>query len=402
MEPNHTGQEYTTYASRLFREKYPEIRSLFGSALGVRILYLLKDGARSPFDLSETTGSSMPVLLTEINALMRENLVERVRNEYALTNSARIVASQAAAFAATVGMPASGRVRKCAEPEPAYEHGSSDECTDVGATIRAFYCARTVAGSLLALSDGKKTLSELSAVAGCMSDALIPRIRWLEAMGLLREEDGYVLTPAGERVAAEMEQFTATFAAVMRHRDFWNTHGLDRFPDFALHAFGDLADAEIIRDNQTNYLLNYEHYASLLAKAAHIHGLSTMANPSISDIITVRVAAGVPVELVISPTLADRIRRDPYREKIALLSTFEHMRFRVTELPIPMGMTVTDRCMSAKLFVRDGDTYDMQNGLFCTSPKAIDWGERLFAYYKEHSVPMEEYVRFAGRMPEDR
>jgi predicted transcriptional regulator len=53
--------------------------------------------------------------------------------------------------------------------------------------------------------------------------------------------------------------------------------------------------------------------------------------------------------------------------------------------------TTTDARISAKLFLPDGLTYDMQNGLYCPSPEGRAWGERLFQYYKQHSVPIREY-----------
>jgi predicted transcriptional regulator len=402
MELNRTGQEYNTYYIRLFREFHPELQLLSGSALGIKILFLLKSGARNPFTLSEATGSSMPALLAEINTLIREGLIERVRNEYVLTNSAGIIAPQLIEFITAAGMLNRERNGEDAEPVQVDESISIDALMDILTTIQTLCRSWIVAGSLFALSNGTKTRSELCDVADCTATAFIPRIRWLEAMGLVREERcKYTLTPEGTAVAAEMERVTATFAAVMRHRDFWNSHSIDHLPEFAIHAFGDLADAEIIRDNPTNYLLNYEHYLSLLAKAAYVHGFSAMANPSISDAIGARAMAGIPIELIVSPELAYQLYQKPYREKVALLSTVKHLQFRVTDLPIPMGLTVTDRCISAKLFGRDG-VYDMQNGLFCTSPEAREWGERLFAYYKEHSVPMEEHARSAGWIPEDR
>ena len=32
-----------------------------------------------------------------------------------------------------------------------------------------------------------------------------------------------------------------------------------------------------------------------------------------------------------------------------------------------------------------GIEYDITTGLFSSDPKAIEWGERLFGYYKTHS-----------------
>lgn len=401
MKQNETGQD-TPYI-RLFRETYPEIQSFFRSTLGVRILLILKEGTRSPFNLSQATGSGMPAILTRINAFAREGLIERIQNEYALTNSGRIVLSQVAGFTAAVGTLNGESAGEGAKPAPVRNNGSIDAFMDSWPTVQTFYRSWIVAGSLFALSGGGKTRAELRAVADCTPNALIPRIRWLEAMKLVREEGyTYALTPAGKAVAAEMQRFTAAFAAVLRHRDFWNAHCIDQLPAFALDAFGDLAGAEIIHDTPTSYFENYEHYISVLTEAAYIHGLSTMANPSIADAIGARAVAGVPVELIVSPELARELYREPYREKITLLRSSGHLQFRVTDLPLPMGLTITDTCISAKFFVRDGVTYDMQNGLFCTSPEARAWGEQLFNYYREHSIPMEEYVRFAGWVPEER
>jgi len=397
----------TVYIS-LFGEYHSEIQSLFRSTLGIKILFFLKDDAWSLPDLREKTGSSLPAILSKINAFIDEGLIERVRDGYVLTNSARIITTHMTDFIAVVGMlntqsnEGDGELMNTVPLECIHEINPIDAFMDNRATIQTCFRSWIVAGILLALSAGEKTRLQLREVSDCTANALTPRIRWLEARGLIQEMGyNYALTPAGRAVVAKMEQFIATFASLTRQRDFWNDHSLEQLPDFALHSFGKLVDAEIVRDNPTNYLMNYEHYMNLLAEATYIRGLSTMANPSIADAIGARVEEGVPVELIISPDLACQLCQEPYRQKIEYISTFENMRFHVTELPIPMGLTVTDRCMSSKLFAKDSAMYDMQNGLFCVSPEARAWGERLFEYYKVHSIPMEEFVHSSGLAPED-
>ncbi len=50
-----------------------------------------------------------------------------------------------------------------------------------------------------------------------------------------------------------------------------------------------------------------------------------------------------------------------------------------------MGLIVTDKCLALSLYKKSGIEYDITTGLFSSDPKAIEWGERLFEYYKIHS-----------------
>ncbi|WP_165394783.1 helix-turn-helix transcriptional regulator [Methanofollis fontis] len=394
MASNNTVREYGTPHLRLFKRCHPGIQSFFRSTLGIKILLLLRDGPLSPHRLCTAAGNTMPAVVSKLNIFVNEGLIERCQDQYALSNAARIITPHLIDVIAAVRseenhVPGTGRETL----EKKSSQHLIDRFIENQKAIRTVFRSGIVAGILLELNEGQKNRPRLHRVSGCTSNALTPRIRWLERMGWVTERrHTYRLTQTGSGVAATMEEFVVTFATATRHGDFWNTHSLERFPGFALHTIGDLVEAEIISDEPTSFFLNYERYLDLLADADYIHGFTSMANPGFADAIGARVMAGVPVEIVVSPDLAYHLHQEPYQEKVASLYRFRNLQFRVTELPLPMGLTVTERCLSSKLFLRDEMVFDTQNGLVCSSPEAHAWGERLFEYYKRHSIPMQEYI----------
>lgn len=174
--------------------------------------------------------------------------------------------------------------------------------------------------------------------------------------------------------------------------DFFESHSLEGVPSYALESLGNLVQAELITDISCNFSHGWSRYRQILKEAAWIHGVSPFAAPDIADAIGERVIHGLKVELVITPELADSILKEPYLEIARNLFRYRNLKFRVSRIPVRIGLTVTDKALSFGLFSRSGHTYDAVYDLVSRSPESLEWGERLFAYYLEHSDPFPKYI----------
>jgi predicted transcriptional regulator len=347
---------------------------------------LLSRSPRSLSDLAAATTVKESNLIPKIRILEIKGLIEKNGHGYAITSSGRILLPRIIDLilsyetAARTG-DAGGNV------SPIADRGAGCDAHE-GLLV---LCRSPInVKILLDCSRCPRTRDRLRRITGSGSPALTPRIRWLVQRNLLEEcHYTYQLTPAGRIVTTALESLIGTVAVVARHRCFWNAHLLERLPDFACNTMSDLIDAEIIHDDPVHYFVNYELFLGILKNAKWIHAMSGMVSPSIADVLGARVAAGVPAEVIVTPDLARELYREPYLEKVEFFSSFNNLHLFVTDLPVPMGITTTDACISAKLLLLDGVTYDMQNGVYCASPESRAWGERLFQYYRHHSVPLQ-------------
>ncbi|HUT38733.1 MAG TPA: transcriptional regulator FilR1 domain-containing protein, partial [Methanoregula sp.] len=68
----------------------------------------------------------------------------------------------------------------------------------------------------------------------------------------------------------------------------------------------------------------------------------------------------------------------------------------VTGEKLRVGLTVTDKYLSLGLFKKDTDIYDSSSDIFSNEPRAVEWGENLFGYYKERSTKLDIATLFEG------
>ncbi len=72
-------------------------------------------------------------------------------------------------------------------------------------------------------------------------------------------------------------------------------------------------------------------------------------------------------------------------EKINALKDYENFKLMVMDEQIRVGLIVTDKSLSLGLYKKDGVTYDIASGIFSFDPTALEWGGRLFEYYRARS-----------------
>ena len=263
--------------------------------------------------------------------------------------------------------------------------------------IHSIYSSRLKIQILLTLLHTTASLGRLREVTGSTSQALIPKIRSLEQQGLIEAVNyEYRLTPLGGVVAMNVEGFVQLVGGIDQHHTFLTDHDLSDLPAAFLLRIGDLYNSEPKQDTTTDMFYVYSHYLEILKDAAYIHGISSVASPGLASFIAEKVISGIPVELVVNHEVVELLTKEPYASNMQGLAGYPNFSVWVTVEKLQVGLTVTDKYLSLGLFKKDTNLYDSSSDLFSSDPKAVEWGESLFRYYKERSTRLDIAALFEG------
>ncbi|MFA6654107.1 MAG: transcriptional regulator FilR1 domain-containing protein [Candidatus Delongbacteria bacterium] len=249
--------------------------------------------------------------------------------------------------------------------------------------VQAIFRSRLLTQVLIALGSGSKSLSALREITGSSSQALIPKIRYLEALHYVESVKGdYALTPIGEIVEPEIERLVMVMGVLRHHHNFWVEHEIEGISPEFLREIQHLYNSKVVKDVEENIFVVYASFLTILKKASWIHGVSSIMSQVLANAIKEAVLGGRPVELVISQKLVQTLITEPYDVMLGSLKEYANFSIYVSSSPVRLGMTVTDTYLSLGLYRHDTGTYDAATDLISTDATAIAWGERLFQYYK--------------------
>ncbi len=252
--------------------------------------------------------------------------------------------------------------------------------------IQAIFRSRLLTQMLVALGGGTKSLSDLREITGSSSQALIPKIRQLESAHYLESDRGdYALSPIGKIVEPEIERLVTLMGVLQRHRDFWIQHDIESLPSESLKEIGDLYNSEIVRDVENNIFNVYGTYVEILGGADWVHGVSSITSPAHAAAISGIAAGGKSVELIVTEELVEILLGEAYSAMRTQMAGLSNLTVYVSHVPIRLGMTVTNGCLSLGLYKRGTDAYDTSVDLISLDATATAWGERLFQYYKRNA-----------------
>ncbi|MFA4825257.1 MAG: transcriptional regulator FilR1 domain-containing protein [Methanoregula sp.] len=256
--------------------------------------------------------------------------------------------------------------------------------------IQSIYSSRLKIQILLAIAQGPKPLAVLREVTGSTSQAIIPKIRSLERLSLVEPwEHGYAITPSGRILVTKIEDFVMTMGELTQHREFWATHDIEGIPRPFLHTIGALFGSEVEFDTTDNMFHIYTHFITILQQAGYIHAISSVMSPTVADVLSERIIAGIPVELVVSRSIAAGLLQEPFLSKIQKLKPYQNFKIWIVEEPLSLGLTITDKHLSLGLNKKISNIYDSSADMFSTDIKAREWAEQLFQYYRNRAVLLE-------------
>lgn len=369
-----------------FETYLPDIQFLFISDLAMQMMLSMGDSGKTIPELVKITGSSTSNITSRIKILRGKGLLEKNDTLYTLSSIGSILISSVIAFIGAVDLCNSDRQKK-----------------DENLNARDVYLlnkkeAQSILRSgltttiLLALHDGDKSRYELREITGSSSVALSPKLGWLREKKIIQERGhDYQLLRTGKVITSRLEEYILTSVVLNKHLDYWKSHTLDWMPDSARNTLYKLADTEIIYDSPDDIYKNLENFIDIINEATYLHTVSNYTTPVIAEAALKRISQGIEFEAVITPDVAKKLIGPPYSDTPLEMDNYPTMNFLVAEFPSTFSFTVTDKSFTFKLMTKDYKFFDTSQGLISKSPEARLWGERLFQYYKQKSIPIRQF-----------
>lgn len=253
--------------------------------------------------------------------------------------------------------------------------------------IKSIYRSRLQTHILLSLNTGNKTLMQLREITGSSSQAIIPKIRILESAHFLEiYGHSYRLTSIGKIVTKRIYESVMTFGVISKFENFWKNHHLKGIPDPLLNEIGDLYNSQVIMDTSEDVFKAFANYIQNLRESREVFVVASFTSLELIDAVIERLSKGIPVQVIITKELFEKLDKEPYVEKCSRMLQFQNLKFFVTEEYVRIGLTVTEKFLSMGLYKKDGALYDFSEDFFSFDEKAIEWGRKFFQYYKERSI----------------
>ena len=140
--------------------------------------------------------------------------------------------------------------------------------------VQAIYRSRLLTEIFLSLNESSKKLLQLREITGSTSQALIPKLRKLEADHLIETKGHeYFLTPAGKIIASGVADSFVTYWTIDKFKHFWLRHYLEGIPNPLLKEIGCLYESEVLRDRGIKVLKAYSNQLKMIKEADNIYGI---------------------------------------------------------------------------------------------------------------------------------
>lgn len=247
---------------------------------------------------------------------------------------------------------------------------------------------------MISLIDGPKKTRDLRELLGIQSSTILHGINELEKKSLvLKKESSYCLSEIGRILVLKYVDMIKTMVVLKNNQKLWLDHDIDAIPPFLLMKIGDLSNSQLVESDNTDTFKTYGTYVNNLFQSESIKGVSTFFHSDFTNVF-MEIMGGnneVKVELIVTDEILKKtiisFDKTNFKDLIRLVTKKNLVLWRMDE-EAKIGFTVTDTFLSLGLYKKNG-IYDPLRDLMSEHPDAIEWGNRLFDYYKEKAEKIE-------------
>jgi len=243
---------------------------------------------------------------------------------------------------------------------------------------------------LLFLKDGPKTIEEIKIHLNAGLVAILPQLKKLkENFLVLKEDDTYSLSPIGISVAGKMQEMINVLNVFGYHYEYWTSHSVECIPAFLRRRIGELSNCKFSKPPDRTHLFEpHKEFVENLTKSRRINGTASIFHPLYPSLFLNFAKMGMDVSLIVTLPIYERIRGE-YEAELREFLKFKNVSFYVYSKKMELSHVVTDRFLSLTLPFSDG-TFDHKEDVLCFDSAALQWGEELFAYYRNLSDKITE------------
>ena len=243
---------------------------------------------------------------------------------------------------------------------------------------------------LLFLKDGPKTTAEIKEYLNLSSVAVLPQLKKLKDNFLiLKTEDAYSLSPLGIAIVIRMKAMVDLLNLFGMQYDYWAIHSLDCIPEPLLERIGELSKCSFSESlDRTRLFEPHREFVENIKISKKVSGISSIFHPSYPSLFLNFAKIGMGVSLLVTLPVYERLKEE-FRAELCEFIKFENSSFYVCSEEIEFSYVVTDKFFSMSLPFFEG-TFDYKQDVMSFDSVALQWGEDLFAYYRNISHKITE------------
>lgn len=243
---------------------------------------------------------------------------------------------------------------------------------------------------ILFLHSGPKTIDKIKKYLNASAVAVLPQLKKLrEASLVFKTEDVYILSPLGIAIAGRMQEMVSLLNVFDYCYEYWANHAIECIPTSLRSRIGALENCTFSEPPDRTHLFEpHREFVENLAISRRINGIASIFHPLYPSFFLTLATNGVDISLLVTRSVYERMK-DEYRTEFREFLNFENACFYVCDEKIEFSHVVTDRFLSLSLPFSDG-IFDHKQDVMCFDPIALQWGEDLFAYYRDRSEKITE------------
>lgn len=238
---------------------------------------------------------------------------------------------------------------------------------------------------LLFLKGGPKTIDEIKKHLNASAVAVLPQLKKLRDDSLVfKTEDVYLLSPLGIAIAGRMQAIVSLLNVFGNSYEYWVNHSIECIPTSLRSRIGELENCIFSEPPDRVHLFEpHREFVENLSMSRRINGIASIFHPLYPSLFLSFAKKGADTSLLVTRPVYERIKEE-YQTEFREFLNFESACFYVCDEKIEFSHAVTDRFLSLSLPFSDG-TFDHKHDIMCFDPIALQWGEDLFAYYRDRS-----------------
>jgi predicted transcriptional regulator len=243
---------------------------------------------------------------------------------------------------------------------------------------------------LLFLKNGPRTIAEINESLNLRPVEALPQLKKLRDNSLiLKTKTSYSLSPLGIAITGRMQPMINILKVFGTHYDYWTDHAIECIPVPLLERIGELSNCRLSEPPDRSLLFEpHKDWLNYLECSTKISGICSIFSPLFVYVFRHFLRKGASLSIIVTPLIYERIKKE-FGANLREFLNYENGGFYVCSDRIEFTHIVTDRYLSLTLPFTNG-TYDQKQHVFCFDFAALQWGEDLFAYYRDKSEKITE------------
>ena len=355
-----------------YGEVEPIIKKIYSSGLRTRIFTSLNKEPTRLCDICDVVGCNPQNASTRIKELQDMSLVEHKEGGYVLTIWGEIVKHKTLEL----------NIHSIGE-------ALNKDYNKIESIIRKIYSSGLRTRIFVSLSKEPKRLCDICDLVGCKPQNASTRIKELQDMFLVENiEKGYVLTIWGEIIKHKTLEIIKILSTFKKHDDWWLSH-LIEIPDEFLYELNALSNSKIIGSN-VDILSAHNKHINLIKEARKLKLITPIFYANFVNALFERIEKNLETELIITPEVVKYISTIMFKENLRLIDIIKSKNIEIRKMKndLKVGLTLTEKTMMLGLYKFD-NTYDFLSHFKSSDSEAVDWGDKLYEYFKKNSEIIE-------------